>query len=510
MMHLSDYFGKDCCSRDCLDVEEVGNNSIGNNKKERNNKNGEKMSSRNEELVKNSLLLSLGTLIPKALTFIVLPILTGYLTKEEYGNYDLILSAVALIVPIVTLQIHQAAFRFLIGAKDDRQRQSYTISSLLFILGISIITYPINFCIFKYALNFSTQIANFVCLVVFSESLYMLVGQALRGLGNNLKYSVCVIIYSVVNFLSILLMIYYLRLGLSGIVLSVVLSYLFASLFGLICISKIMRFDYSKFSLTSLFEMIKFSAPILPSSISLWIVNLSDRIIIIAVLGASINGIYSVANKIPVLYSTAYGIFNLAWYETASRVSDTDNNPALYYSNLFKMLFDFLVGVMLLVISVSPLIYKYLINEQYYSSYYQTAILFFGAFFNSLVAYYAGIYIALKRTKQVGISSIFGAVLNLVINILLIHSIGLYAASISTALSYLIILLYRACDINKVIKLKYDIKRIAVGILFFFVSVILFFQRTVSATACCMALAIIYNAMYNRYMIAWVLKKLNK
>ena len=45
--------------------------------------------------------------------------------------------------------------------------------------------------------------------------------------------------------------------------------------------------------------------------------------------------INAVANKIPSLYSTAYGIFNLAWTETASKVSD-DGNPAEYYTKLFS------------------------------------------------------------------------------------------------------------------------------------------------------------------------------
>ena len=52
--------------------------------------------------------------------------------------------------------------------------------------------------------------------------------------------------------------------------------------------------------------------------------------------------LYAVANKIPSLYSTAYGIFNLAWTETASKVSD-DGNPAEYYTKLFSGLFKFLI-----------------------------------------------------------------------------------------------------------------------------------------------------------------------
>ena len=466
------------------------------------------MQNRNEELVRNSLLLSIGTLIPKVLSLIILPIVTGCLTKEEYGKYDLIITAVSLIVPVITLQIQQAAFRFLIGTKDSSEREKYIITALAYIVFISVLTAPITFCIFYFILNYSIRISGLVCLIVFAESLYLLAGQMLRGLGNNLKYSIGVIVYSIVNFLTVLILIYVLKLGFSGIVLSITFSYLFASLFLLWCIFGIEEFEIASISKYSLIEMLKFSTPILPSSISLWIVNLSDRLIVTAVLGAAANGVYSIANKIPVLYSTAYGIFNLAWTETAARVSDTDDKPEIYYGKLFSKLFSFLIGIMLFVIAISPIIYKYLINAQYYASYYQTAILYFGGFFNSLVAFYAGIYIALKRTKQVGISSAMGAAINFAINIGLIHSIGLYAASISTALSYLIILLYRAYDINKVIKLKYNYIQIFLGMGVFIISTTLFYQRTIVSTAICFVIAISYNLIYNRYMIGWVLKRI--
>lgn len=75
--------------------------------------------SREKSLIKNTIVLSIGTVIPKFASFIVLPILTGYLTKTEYGTYDLITVLCSLFLPAVTLQIQTAAFRFLIEKKDD-------------------------------------------------------------------------------------------------------------------------------------------------------------------------------------------------------------------------------------------------------------------------------------------------------------------------------------------------------------------------------------------------------
>ena len=68
---------------------------------------------REEKLLKNTLILSIGTILPKLAVFITLPIYTKYLTKTEYGIYDLIASVVLFLVPLITLQIQDGIFRYL-------------------------------------------------------------------------------------------------------------------------------------------------------------------------------------------------------------------------------------------------------------------------------------------------------------------------------------------------------------------------------------------------------------
>ena len=210
------------------------------------------------------------------------------------------------------------------------------------------------------------------------------------------------------------------------------------------------------------------------------------------------------ANKIPSLYSTAYNIFNLACTETAVKVSD-DGNPAAYYSKLFHVLFKFLIGVMLALIALTPVIFAVLVKGDYGVAIYQVPILYFGIFFNSLVNFYSGIYIALKRTKQVGYSSAAGAVLNVAMNLALVKQIGLYAASISTAVSFFVIVIYRALDLNKAIKIKYYFKEIAIGAICFVISSVCLFFNSTLLLILCWAIAIIYNLTQNMGFIRKIL-----
>ena len=52
---------------------------------------------RNKELIRNTVILGAGTLIPKVFSLVILPILTTYLTTVEYGNFDLVNSIVSFV-----------------------------------------------------------------------------------------------------------------------------------------------------------------------------------------------------------------------------------------------------------------------------------------------------------------------------------------------------------------------------------------------------------------------------
>ena len=77
---------------------------------------------REKSLIKNTIVLSLGQFFPIFISVITLPILTAKLTKAEYGTFDLISTLVMLLLPIATLQIQSAAFRFLIEHRDNKQK----------------------------------------------------------------------------------------------------------------------------------------------------------------------------------------------------------------------------------------------------------------------------------------------------------------------------------------------------------------------------------------------------
>ena len=200
-------------------------------------------------------------------------------------------------------------------------------------------------------------------------------------------------------------------------------------------------------------EMLRYSLPLIPNAISWWIANTSDRLIIICYLGTAFNGIYAAANKIPTIYTTIFTVFNTAWTESVSlAINDSDRDTYInsMLNSGFK-LFSFINMGIIVCVSVS---FKWLIGEQYTEAYNHIFILLVAIFINSMCSLFGGVLGGLKNTKVIGWTTVVGAIVNAVINFSLIQSIGLYAASVSTLVSYLIIYIFRFSAVKKIVQIR--------------------------------------------------------
>lgn len=243
--------------------------------------------------------------------------------------------------------------------------------------------------------------------------------------------------------------------------------------------------------------MYQYSIPLVPNGISWWIVNVSDRTIITAVIGTAANGIYAVSNKFPTILSSLLGIFNLSWSESAALHIDSPDRDEFFsdISNTVTKLFTCLgVGM----IACMPFVFPFLVNKSYNDAYYYIPILVLGAVFNVVVCLYNAVYIAKKMTKQVALTSIIGAIINIVVNIGLIHFIGLYAAAISTAVAYFVMMVYRHFDLKKYMNITYEKGLFIKTILIFIFAIVIYYQRNLYLDILSLVVVVIYSFLMNK------------
>ena len=460
---------------------------------------------RNQELIKSTMILAIGQIVPKLLALIILPLLTGYLSQVEYGLYELMLSVSSFCVPLLSLQIQQGVFRYLIDSQNEKEQ--YISSSFIFLIAVFAFAFWGFLWGGKYYYgNYKLAILFFMCC--FSEVLLTWEGQVVRGEGRNDRYSLAYIIYSV-SYVGCLLLFkkLYQQLKIEYVLISMIIAYAAALLYLLFAANIYQMISRKNFNRRTLKKLLKYSSPMVISSATLWVVNLSNRLFVSAFLGLEAMASYAVANKIPNLFNSIYGIFNLAWTENASKLSDQEKKDG-YYTIFFKQFYSVMVGMMLILISITPILFEILIADQYDNAYGLMAWLYVGVFFSSLVAFFGGIYVGEKKTKDVGISSSIGAIISVVFNVLYMPKMGLMAAVFSVIISQLIICLYRAMDIKHYVSISYDKSSIIYGIFFIILAAYLNSNRSTFTIGIVFLIALIYNYMFNKIFLSRLLKLL--
>jgi O-antigen/teichoic acid export membrane protein len=111
-------------------------------------------------------------------------------------------------------------------------------------------------------------------------------------------------------------------------------------------------------------------------------------------------------------------------------------------------------SITLLLISVMPLAFNILVNEQYSEAFMYIPMIMLATYFMDLSRFYGGIFEAYKNTKIMGTTTFAAAIINLIIDLALLKFIGIWAACISTLVADFTIYLYRKHKIKEYVKLK--------------------------------------------------------
>lgn len=402
--------------------------------------------SREGALLKNTAVLAIGTFLPKLAAFITLPILTGCLTKEEYGTYDLVLVLVSLFLPTVVLQVHTAAFRFLIDCRGNEKRCCGIISTIFaFAVSISLVATAVFFFAWQ---GGTTVVKALVCAYFMLNIIDEISKQCIRGLGQNLKYSVSAITGAFMQMALAVVLVLFMGLGFTGSLIALAGSELFIVVYLLFGTGLFRYMSLGACRIDLLKGLLTYSLPMVPNCMSMWVMRMSNRLLITVFMGIAANAVFAAAYKIPQLITLAQSTFTMAWQESASLTAG-DADKEEYYTRMHGLVFDFLAGSAALLIGICPALFALLIRGDYGEGLAQVPILIVGNLFFGMSAYVGGIYVAFLKTKSVGVTTIVAAVINVVIDFALIPHIGLYAASFALLVSYLFLWVYRMLDVQK-------------------------------------------------------------
>ena len=408
--------------------------------------------SRTKKLAANTVLFAVSNFGSKILTFLLVPFYTHVLNTAQYGTVDIIITTVSMLLPFVTLSMSDAALRFAMDPEVDSKK---AFSSALFVVlvgnGLSLAIVPLITHLLK--LN---EYWFIVYVILFFNSLYSLSAQFSRGISKNVQFAAAGVIQTLVLVVSNIIMLIVFKMGVTGYLYSLVLSYLIPFIF-LFFTSRLYKYLTFKIDKKLVGQMAKYALPLIPNTIFWWAMNALDKYVINYFHGTSLNGLYAVSHKIPTILNTFNVIFFQAWQLSAIEEVNAEDRRD-YYSRVFYYLSLTMFWVMSAIMLILRPLFSVWTAPEYYDAWKCTPILLFATLFMSFSSFWGSNFIALKKTGGVLKSAAIGAAVNLGFNFLLIPKFELYGAAFSTALGFLVTWLVRVWDSRKELAVRINFR----------------------------------------------------
>ena len=397
-----------------------------------------KEASKVSSFIKGSSILVLSNVCLKAINFFLLPLYTGNLTPEMIGVSDSITTMTGILIPLLTMGL-DSAFSAFYYEKNDSNRAEKVFSTLTWVFwGIGCIPLLMLFLgdiisnILFHSPNYSYIIRIALISVTFSlwHTTYAL---ELRLKNRMFWFGLSNVLASLTMVALNILFVSILHLGESSLVLSAMFVHI-ESFFVLLLMVQT-KPNIKWFDGMLLKSMLKFSAPMIPMTLMMWILSLSDRYILLYYCGEAEVGLYGIGLRFTNLLNVVITAVSMA-YTTFAYSSKDDKDAKKNYYYIFNIETFFLMGIAFSLGLFSKEIIQLMTAQSYWVSYVTIRDLMFSQTFfamASVVGY--GIFFEKKSGYSLMAVSA-GALLNIILNFILIPKYGIAAASLTTLLGY--------------------------------------------------------------------------
>ncbi|MCR5108913.1 MAG: polysaccharide biosynthesis C-terminal domain-containing protein [Lachnospiraceae bacterium] len=406
-------------------------------------------------LAGNIALFSISNFVSKILVFLLVPFYTNVLSTSDYGIADVMQTTLLLLVPMLTVNMGEAALRYGIecpGKRSDILRAGikYTLTASVIVLFISALL----------SLFFKEQRGYLLIFILLfgANSLYEFLILFFQGC-EQVKIVVCGSVFStLVLILCNLFFLLVVKLGIYGYILSQIIAFTLAGVLMLSLGKKYAGYIYESKGRDESFEkeLTDYGKPMIAYSTGAWINNASDRYLVSLLCGVSVNGLYGVAYKIPSILMVFQRIFAQSWQMSATK-SYNDENSSEFFSAMYRTYQGFMVtGCSFLILTVRAFA-LFMFRKDFYPAYEFVPPLLISVVFGALTGFIGSICLAHKDSKAMGISTFAGAVINVVLNLLLIPVMGAMGAAVATAVSYYIMYVCSMFIVKKHVKIDHSV-----------------------------------------------------
>ena len=445
-------------------------------------------------LQKLTFYYTVGNLTSRVIKFALFFLYTFFLTKADLGFFDLVTNTITLITPILAFQLYDAILRWSISNSDEGALQEIVSASGVIVLA-SLIVFTVIYYIAARYINL--QYPGLIYWSIVLQTIYPVILQFGRGSGKNAVYAISGVLFTVVFAVSTIIALTAFNLKIKGLLIANVIAVLAAIIYLLIKLDYFKYFRFRFYSRKVAKEMLFYSVPLIPNTLSWWAISTADRYIILAYLGISYNGLFAIATKFPSMMLMVHSIFNMAWQEKAIRTYDAETRNE-YYSSVLDKYFTFFFTVIIIAIAATKPLFRIAIKSTYYDAWKLMPLMYMAIGFQALASFYGSGYLSSKDTRGALTTTIFGVVVSITSNFILIPWIGLIGSSISFLSGFFVMFIMRVYQTRKYFSIRFPLKKMLLIILIAIIVSLITISENIYVLFLNIFLALIVFAIFNR------------
>lgn len=414
--------------------------------------------SRSTKFLKDFGIYAIGNLGSRLLTFLMYPLYSFYVGKADYGFYDICMQCCLFFTPLVTLQLRDGAFRFLLENKDNQHRTqvvSYVYSKLFLSIATTIIIALL--ISFIHPIEYLWHTVSLLIIM----SIVEVAAQVIRGLESNKAFIAVGLLSSFGIGVFSVIFVVFLDMGVVGIFLANIFARIFAITIVESRIKTIKRFFRYKVDTKAISrDILKFSLPLIPITMCGLLPPLLDRFFIKHYLGLDHAGIYAISMRMAGIIHILSMIFYKTWQENAIIQYNSPDRDK-FFSKVFNSYVFILAIILIGYIFCIKIGYSFGIGKEFQSGWIYLLPVGIAWVIIALSNYFYIPYQCAKDTKSAIPSVLILVVTNVSLNFLLVPRIGVFGVIITSIFGYSFVILYLWLNTKKFFKLHIDLNTIA-------------------------------------------------
>jgi len=387
------------------------------------------------KLLSKNIIIYGGTNALKSLVpLLLLPILTAYLSIEDFGVLSLVETTILFVTPLILLNINAA-----INVEYFKVKHNVLKSYITNALSISFISFLLLFSIvfifsdkLSSLLNIKSELILWIVVFAFLRVISSVVLGLFQSRQEPMRFGLFTLGQTIIDFcLSYILVVVY-KLGYIGRLEGTYVSFFIFSIIG---ISLLYKMNYlSKITFKYTKDILNFGIPLIPHALSGTIMAMSDRYFISYYVGNDQVGLYTIAYQLSALMLLVSMSVNQAWSPMFFKLLKEKNIKQVFKFTIYLFIFFSLVG--LSVYFLRDVLFYIFVDEKFYIAKEYFGWLLLGFVFQSFYFLVTNIMFYEKKTKLLASITILGAFLNLILNYYFIHSFGVTGVAYATAITW--------------------------------------------------------------------------